>query len=106
MFTRSSQCVHFVETCSAAVTPGAVPYHGLSASGDSPRQPLMHSDEPAGGIHGVNALHGMPGLANETNVAEALKPSTRALLTQVRQIDNGPWTNALWSIHRSSSSQS
>ena len=46
MFTRSSQCVHFVESCSCGVTPGAVPYHGLSASGESPRHPLMHSVEP------------------------------------------------------------
>src|SRR5215213_1650434 len=99
MLTRSSQCVHFVETCSAAVTPGAVPYHGLSASGDSPRQPLMHSLDPGVGIHGISAAYGFA--ANET----AFRPSISERLTHVRHIESG-LASTLASAQRSSSSQS
>src|SRR6266511_1485050 len=100
MFTRSPQCVHSVETCSCGVTPGAVPYHGLSASGDSPRQPLMHSLEPGTGMYGINAAYGFG------TAALALRPSISDRFTQVRHIESGPETSTLESAHRSSSSQS
>src|SRR6266536_5676869 len=100
MFTRSSQCVHFVKTCSWGVTPGAVPYHGLSASGERPRQPLMHSVDPGFGIHGMNAAYEF------ATVALALSPSMRDRLTQVAHVDSGPSASAFESAQRSSSSQS
>src|SRR5215216_2476705 len=105
MFTRSPQCVHSVEACSCAVTPGAVPNNGLSASGDRPRQPLMHSVDPTAGIHGMNAVHGTPAAANETTDADALRPSISERLTHVRHIESG-LAIAFESAHRSSSSQS
>ena len=99
MFTRSPQCVHSVVSCSCAVTPGAVPYHGFSASGDRPRQPLMHSVDPGCGIYGMSAAYGLPA------VALAFRPSISARFTHVRHIESG-LAITFESAHRSSSSQS
>src|SRR5215210_2348760 len=103
MLTRSSQCVHFVAACSCAVTPGAVPNHGLSASGDRPRHPLMHSLDPGVGIHGITAAYG---LVTDVGDETAFRPSISDRLTHVRHIDSGPCVSTFESAHRSSSSQS
>src|SRR3954451_17496385 len=100
MLTRSPQCVHSVEACSAGVTPVAVPYHGLSASGERPRQPLMHSSLPGLGMYGISAAYGF-GIE-----ADALRPSISERCSQFVQNDPGPDAIAFESAHRSSSSQS
>src|SRR5829696_2118277 len=99
MFTRSSQCVHFTDACCAGVMPGAVPKCGLSASGDRPRQPLMHSSDPGTGIQGMNGAYGLP------NVADAFSPSISDRLSHVRHAESG-FAMASASAQRSSSSQS
>src|ERR671910_704183 len=105
MLTRSPQCVHSTGPWTAGLYPGAVPKCGLSASGERPRQPLMHSVEPTGGIHGMKAVHGTPGAANETHVSEAFMPSSSVRLTHVRHIESG-FASTFLSIQCSSSSQS
>ena len=79
--------------------PGAVPKCGFSASGERPRQPLMHSVEPGAGIHGMNGAYGFP------NVVDELSPSISERLGHVRQIEAG-FAIAFASAQRSSSSQS
>src|SRR5215213_9417081 len=99
MLTRSSQCVHFTVAASAGVIPGAVPNGGLSASGERPRQPLMHSVDPGVGMYGITAAYGL------ANVAEAFRPSISDRLTHVRHIESG-LAITFASAQRSSSSQS
>src|SRR6266498_2017799 len=53
--TASFQCVHSTAACCSGVMPGTVPKCGLSASGERPRHPLMHSVEPGATSHGVRS---------------------------------------------------
>src|SRR5918996_1564914 len=99
MFTRSSQCVHLTDACWAGVMPGAVPKCGFSASGERPRQPLMHSSDPGTGMYGMNGAYGL-GI-----VVDAFRPSISERLSHVRHAESG-FAIALASAQRSSSSQS
>src|SRR5688500_7884006 len=102
MLTRSPQWVHSTGPWTAALYPGAVPKCGLSASGERPRQPLMHSVEPGGGgPQPTRAAYGF----GTTGDAVELSPSINVRLTQLRHIDNGS-RRAFESAQRSSSSQS
>ena len=76
-----------------------MPKFGLSASGERPRQPLMHSVEPGTGMYGITAAYGFG------NVAEELRPSISVRLTHVRHIESG-FASTFESSQRSSSSQS
>src|SRR5687768_13579441 len=99
MFTRSPQCVHSTGPWIAGLYPGAVPKWGLSASGERPRQPLMHSLEPGVGMYGIRAAYGFE------NVAEVLRPSISDRLTHVRHIESG-FASTCLSSQCSSNSQS
>ena len=57
MFTMSAKCDHSVDAIAAWGSKfswlGAEPKFGLSASGDRPRQPLMHSVLPGLPVKGL-----------------------------------------------------
>ena len=99
MFTRSAQCVHSTEACCWGVIPGAVPKCGFRASGESPRQPLMHSVDPGVGMYGMRIANGFG------TTAELFSPSSSDRFAQLRHIESG-LAMTLRSIQRSSSSQS
>src|ERR687897_704972 len=84
MLTRSPQCVHSTGPWTAGLYPGAVPKCGLSASGERPRQPLMHSVDPGVGMYGISAAYGF------ARVAESFRPSSSDRFTHVRHIETPP----------------
>src|SRR6266511_28890 len=104
--TASFQCVHSTAACCSAVMPGTVPKWGFSASGESPRQPLMHSVEPGNASHGVKNVQGMLPVTFATTVFDVLSPSSHERFVHTRHFDVGPSCCTRRSIQCSSSSQS